>query len=67
MGIGRLGIHQMIRLDSFGNDMSDGGAVSRLIFLRLLYPDCDVLLMVSICVHVPMSLRARTSAPDGWL
>ena len=28
---------------------------------------CDVLLIISICVHVPMSLRARTSAPDGWL
>ena len=25
------------------------------------------LLMVNICVHVPMSLRARTSAPDDWL
>ena len=28
---------------------------------------CDVLLIISICVHVPMSLRARASAPDGWL
>ena len=25
------------------------------------------LLIVSVCVHVPMSLRARTAAPDDWL
>ena len=29
-------------------------------------PFCDVLLIISICVHVPMSLRARASAPGGW-
>ena len=28
---------------------------------------CDVLLIISICVHVPMSLWARTWASDGWL
>ena len=96
MEIGPLGIHQMIRLDSSGNDTSDSGAVGALIILMLLYLDscnacfsltlvachvfvfhpvafsdlwdcCDILLIISICVHVPMSLWARTFTPDGWL
>ena len=32
-----------------------------------LQGECDILLINSICVHVPMSPRARASAPDGWL
>ena len=28
---------------------------------------CDIQVNEDNLVHVPMSLRARTSAPDGWL
>ena len=54
--IGRLGIHQMIRLDSSGNDTSDSGVVGTLIILRLLYPySCSkwfFLVLAAWCVRV---------------
>ena len=56
MEIGRVGIFQMIRLDSSGNDTSDSGAVGTLIILRLLYPDscskCFSLTLVACRVPV---------------
>ena len=42
------------QFDSSETDVSDGVAVGTLI------------IMISICAHVPMSLRARTSVPDPW-
>ena len=56
MEIGRLGIHQKIRLDASGNDTSDSGAVGTLIILRLLSPDsCSTwffLVLAACCVCV---------------